>query len=249
MFGLRSVSSLKLAVFVYHGAYHLILGTTFPIFPALMCLYSALYSRSFIFDLLIGGPWFAVMLQDQLNKAECASSPNSAPPLVAWLCSVYYLQPNTHTPQKKENLHRTSSKARHCSWIQTHTESHKYKTDCHNSAFVKRLSPEQFQPVGVWQSLREDGKARSCSTGKVARNETMVILSQPPAVPLHWRSRRGSLSGACAATDRPISHRRGGKETQTRTDNSNPVRFSGAPRDRRQTIFRAKPCAPCSSAP
>ncbi|KAK5921281.1 hypothetical protein CgunFtcFv8_024998 [Champsocephalus gunnari] len=116
------------------------------------------------------------------------------------------------------------------------------------------LSPEQFQPVGVWQSLREDGKARSCPTGKVARNDTRVIRSQPPAVPLHWRGRRGSESGACAATERPISHwprphGRAGEETQTRTDNSNPGRFSGAPRDRQQTIFRATPCAPCSSAP
>lgn len=123
-----------------------------------------------------------------------------------------------------------------------------------NSARMIGLSPEQFQPVGVWQSLREDGKARSCSTGKVARNDTRVIRSQPPAVPLHWRGRRGSESGACAATERPISHwprphGRAGEETQTRTDNSNPGRFSEAPRDRQQTIFRATPCAPCSSAP
>lgn len=69
--------------------------------------------------------------------------------------------------------------------------------------------PEQFQPVGVWQSLREDGKAQSCSTGKVARNETTVIQTQSPTVRLHWFGRRGS-----AATDRPISVQRRSPTTQ-----------------------------------
>jgi hypothetical protein len=64
--------------------------------------------------------------------------------------------------------------------------------------------PEQFQPVGVWQSLRDDGKAQSCSTGKVAKNETTVIQTQSPTVRLHWCGRRGSCSAA-AATNRPIS--------------------------------------------
>ena len=79
-----------------------------------------------------------------------------------------------------------------------------------------------------------------------------MILSQPPAVPFHRRGRRRSSSGACAATDGPISHwprphGQAGKETQTCTDNSNTDRFSGAPKHRRRTIFRARPCAPCSS--
>ncbi|CAB1426659.1 unnamed protein product [Pleuronectes platessa] len=130
---------------------------------------------------------------------------------------------------------------------------------CNSAPSMRAPSPEQFQPVGVWQSLRDDGKARSCSTGKVARNEMSVIRSQPPAAPLHWRGRRGSADGACAATDRPMSHwprqrhgGRGGGERRTRTDtsNSNPDRFSGAPRHRQQTIFRAAtPRAPCSRAP
>lgn len=112
-------------------------------------------------------------------------------------------------------------------------------------------SPEQFQPVGVWQSLREDGKARSCSTGKEARKETRVILSQPPAVPPQRRSTRG----ARAATDPRISaqwprpHRRRGEETRT-DSSSDPGRLSGARADHRQlNMFRARPCAPWSSAP
>lgn len=110
-------------------------------------------------------------------------------------------------------------------------------------------SPEQFQPVGVWQSLRDDGKARSCSTGKVARNETSVILNQPPAAALlQRRGRRRSSSGACAAAaaDGPISQwrrPRGGRDTRVSTD-----RFREAPKHQRQTIFRQTPRAPCSRA-
>lgn len=87
----------------------------------------------------------------------------------------------------------------------------------------------------------------------MARNETRVILSQPPAVPPQRRSSRRSSSGARAATDGLISaqwprpHRRRGEETGT-DSSSNPGRLSGAPEHRRQNIFRARPCAPWSSA-
>lgn len=62
-------------------------------------------------------------------------------------------------------------------------------------------SPEQFHPVGVWQSLREDGKARRRCTGKVARKETTATHSQSLAARLH--ERRGSAVAETAA--KPIS--------------------------------------------
>ena len=60
--------------------------------------------------------------------------------------------------------------------------------------------------MGVWQSLREDGNAHSCSTDKLARTETRVIHTQLPAVRRHRRSARGSPGGDSAAVSRPMAH-------------------------------------------